>query len=941
MPKKIDLSLLDGGTSYETEADSFPSVIVPNQMPKITSVPYKVAIIGEAPGRDEVEQGKPFVGWSGKELDRFLSRFGILRDACYIGNVCRHRPPGNKIAAFDWNGPEIQQGIETLRNELTTFDPNIVLLLGGTPLHVAMVGALDGPGKRKGKDGYTFSFPNSISNWRGSFFLSSVLVPGKQVKCIPSFHPAACLRNYEWTPLLMMDIQRCMSEATTKDLVLPRRELKINLSVNQLIAEMELLSKATDSFGCDIEGDWNVLKCVTFSLDPSIAFAVPFVRHNGNPVWSLDEEVQLWKALIGVLSNPFCVKTWQNGLYDRFVFMRFNLVVRGRNKDILLKHWELYCELKKNLAVQASLYTKEPYYKEERESEDWETFLEYGCKDSAVTKEIDTQLDRFLSPSSKKHYEFNETLVNSLLYMEVRGICFNRTEALKRKKLLENHMFTLQRRLNVLTGFGVRTTDKTMLRCLLRDSMCHKRNPSEVKKGSFDSLEDAVKEFDLNMRILLGEGDLTESQLGRLDTMMNLELNVEGKVFKKFVYETLVLPVQHHPDTGEVTTNYQSLQTLLRLCKEDHKLVKNSNKVEAIKCLPICIEIGECRTRLEHLTSLIKCSNDFKDTRVHSFYNEVGTETGRVTCGKLFKTYGYPLQTVEDENDLKPLGHPLRLGLRDLLSADQGCLLGKCDLKGADGWTIGANLAALGHPTMLDDLNFGLKPAHFPCYEFRHGKGSTRGKTREELKEMFKEIKKEDWDYFASKQCTWGFFYLLGLAKSADHIFNVSEGTVSMTKDQMQVFKDVLFTRYYGTEWHRAAENRIRKQPYPPKFVSSSGHVRMFFGRRSEILGEWLAHEPQSVTTFATNSAVYKCWTDPENRRKEGWRTKLIVEPLHQVHDEFLCQFKEEDLEFAKRKIREWFNTKITVAGIDLVIPFSGTYGTNWSMNADALKGEI
>src|SRR5437016_2659404 len=95
----------------ELETPTADGKIVPNVQPKIDGTPYRIAIVGEAPGADEVIEGVPFVGWSGKTLDKLLSNAGILRDACFIGNVCQQRPAGNKIANFNWDGPGIQNGL--------------------------------------------------------------------------------------------------------------------------------------------------------------------------------------------------------------------------------------------------------------------------------------------------------------------------------------------------------------------------------------------------------------------------------------------------------------------------------------------------------------------------------------------------------------------------------------------------------------------------------------------------------------------------------------------------------------------------------------------------------------------------------------------------------------------------------------------------------------
>ncbi len=942
---------------------SSPDEVVPNVHPTITNVPYRLALVGESPGADEIEQGRPFVGYSGQLLNRFLDRFGILRDACFVGNVCQHRPPSNKIAAFEWTGSEIQGGLEKLKHDLSQFGPNVILCLGGTALHAVRHATQQNISRRKSKDGIVFSFPDSISSWRGSFFLGDTNGAAPGVKCIGSFHPAACLRQYEWVPYLMLDLQRAFYESKTKDLSLPLRELKVNLTYHQVLEELDNLLLSEESIGCDIEGNWQVLRSIQFGPTSQCGFAVPFTKMDGSSYWTVDEETEILKRCIRVLSSAKVKKVWQNGLYDRFVFQQQGLIVRGPNEDILLKFWELYCELEKKLAVQASILTMEPYYKEDRESDDLTTFLQYGTRDAVITKEINTKLNRCafnvddqMHPKEKhkrterlRHYRFNEVLLNSLLYMETKGIKYDKEKGHKRLEEIKTHVYRLQHTLNSLTGFGLKGTDKEHLASAVRGTMCYVRDSSIIKKGFEES-------YKWCQALLQRGGDLSTEELGRLSVELQVELNIEGGKFKPYLYETLALPEQRDPKTKKPTSDYEALQTLLHHCKTDHKSIKGADVALALQVLPIAIELGEARTRMEHIESMHACSSDFSDGRVHSFYNEVGSETGRVTCGKLFKKYGYPLQTVEDENELKPETHPLRTGLRDLLIADNGCYLAKCDLKGADGWTIGANLASLGDRTMLDDLLFGLKPAHFPCFERRHGRGSTNGRSRTELKEMFKEIKKSDWDYFCCKQLCWGFFYLLGLEKASQHVFNTSEGTVYIEPKDAGFFKDVLFRRYNGVLWHSAMQQRLNKQPYPPELSSPSGHTRMFFGRKQEILGQALAHEPQSVTTYATNQAVYKCWTDPENRKEvdSGFRvssdfqkrsvhcrTILRVEPLHQVHDEFVCQFRKDDVDFAKRKIKEWFNNTIRIAGIDVIVPYDGAYGTNWAMDSTSKVGDL
>src|SRR5206468_12795636 len=98
---------------------------------------------------------------------------------------------------------------------------------------------------------------------------------------------------------------------------------------------------------------WNSIRCISFAPTPSYGFVVPFMRMDGDSYWSLDQESELLQEVSKVLGNPRITKVWQNGLYDRFSNQyRYYMVSRGRNRDIMLAHWENHCEFEKALSVQ-------------------------------------------------------------------------------------------------------------------------------------------------------------------------------------------------------------------------------------------------------------------------------------------------------------------------------------------------------------------------------------------------------------------------------------------------------------------------------------------------------------------------------------------------------------------------------------------------------------
>ena len=132
----------------------------------------RVLILGEAPGREEDMQGKPFVGAAGQLLDRMFAAIGLSREspdletALYITNVMPWRPPGNR----DPSPEEIAMMRPFVERHITLADPDIVLLMGNTPC-ACLLGA------------------KGILRLRGQWTQAA----GKPV--MPMTHPAYLLRN--------------------------------------------------------------------------------------------------------------------------------------------------------------------------------------------------------------------------------------------------------------------------------------------------------------------------------------------------------------------------------------------------------------------------------------------------------------------------------------------------------------------------------------------------------------------------------------------------------------------------------------------------------------------------------------------------------------------------------------------------------------------------
>ena len=139
----------------------------------------RVMFVGEAPGRNEDLQGEPFVGAAGHKLDALLSCAGLTRDEIYIANVLKCRPPGNRDPKAD----EVLACSPFLREQIRSIWPDVIVTLGNPATH------------------FILKTEVGITRLRGRFHQTG------HFTVMPTFHPAAALRNPAWQELLEADFR--------------------------------------------------------------------------------------------------------------------------------------------------------------------------------------------------------------------------------------------------------------------------------------------------------------------------------------------------------------------------------------------------------------------------------------------------------------------------------------------------------------------------------------------------------------------------------------------------------------------------------------------------------------------------------------------------------------------------------------------------------------
>jgi len=140
--------------------------------------------IGEGPGRDEDRTGRPFVGRAGALLTRIIQAMGLERHDVYIANIVKCRPPGNRDPEPD----EIAGCLPNLERQIDIIKPRVICALGRVATQTLV-------GERSG-----------ITALRGRFF------EYRGIRLMPTFHPAACLRQPSNKRLVWEDIKKVMKE---------------------------------------------------------------------------------------------------------------------------------------------------------------------------------------------------------------------------------------------------------------------------------------------------------------------------------------------------------------------------------------------------------------------------------------------------------------------------------------------------------------------------------------------------------------------------------------------------------------------------------------------------------------------------------------------------------------------------------------------------------
>jgi RNA polymerase subunit RPABC4/transcription elongation factor Spt4 len=245
--------------------------------------------------------------------------------------------------------------VKRLWNEITSLQPNLIIALG----NVSCWALLE---------------QTKISELRGTIAWSERL----KTKVLPTYHPAAILRQPNMRPVTIADLIKASREAEFSEIRRPERWITILDPSEEGIAEgYEWFRRPALAYANDIETHKRQITIIGFARSKDDALVIPFRRETKElspglspNYWPTPElEFKAWKLAIHGLQT-IQPKIFQNGVYDISYYLRMGILPKNVAHDTMLWHHALYPELPKSLGFLGSIYSNEIAWKLMRRNAD-------------------------------------------------------------------------------------------------------------------------------------------------------------------------------------------------------------------------------------------------------------------------------------------------------------------------------------------------------------------------------------------------------------------------------------------------------------------------------------------------------------------------------------------------------------------------------------------
>lgn len=403
----------------------------------------------------------PAQGQEGRLLDTILKDAGSSLSQVYVTHILKRRPVGGlfRNAHLDGITSVEKQCMPEFWSEVNAIKPNVILALGEAALFFTT-------GHKK------------ITNYRGSILRSKL-----GTKVVASYTPESLLfsrtQKQERDPLkepkaawsaktyMTLDYRRAIEESLFPDIRLPSRTLEIARNSAVFYQFLERY-KDKKKVALDIEVINCIPVCIALAFTPFHAMSVPLINIPGANNFQIPhgDLTMMWKLLARMLNDPLVGKIGQNFKFDHEKLERpCGFRIQNVISDVMFKAHALHGELPKKLGFTTSIYTKEPYYKDEGKEfnpgkDNIDKFYLYNAKDAAVTFEIDEKMEESLNDLGLSSFYYDFLMQLHPLYMEIERKGFHVNREKKQELIMKygNWRIKLETELNELVGRDLPST---------------------------------------------------------------------------------------------------------------------------------------------------------------------------------------------------------------------------------------------------------------------------------------------------------------------------------------------------------------------------------------------------------------------------------------------------------------------------------------------------
>jgi DNA polymerase I-like protein with 3'-5' exonuclease and polymerase domains/uracil-DNA glycosylase len=424
----------------------------------------KLLILHESPTTRDVNAGKMM---EDREVNDLLRDSGINPSNCWRTYVSKYYVPPNAkkgrkipfgIRAKQLHGDGfLETQISELQNELNQLKPNCILAFGSGALY-----ALKGTDK--------------IKQYRGSILL------GMGRKFIATYNPSQLswgsetppeFDGYKYRAIMMCDAKRANKESQYPEINRPQRLLEICRGYQHLKSFYERY-KDEKLVSIDIESGGTMLPiCIGLAFNKSHGMTIPLWNVDGYSTIPDNEMVQIWILVSHILSNHGLIGQNFRG-YDTDKLRNIGFATPYLVHDVMMKVFAINPEFPVGLAFNTSIYTEEPYYKDEGMYHGSHNDLFLGCaRDACVTYEINQVTEKDLWEIAQEKFYQNFLMQIPNAYEEIQRQGF-RIDEIERDNLLRKYIEwdeRLRYELFKLTGAEINTSSPKQIAILLFDTL--------------------------------------------------------------------------------------------------------------------------------------------------------------------------------------------------------------------------------------------------------------------------------------------------------------------------------------------------------------------------------------------------------------------------------------------------------------------------------------